>query len=144
MKTFNVTDQGELNADMVYTVVARNENGKLGFKYDVIDMETSYGGSVFGRSAIPAFSQGTRNVTTLSSGFVVERLAFGTAGSALKSDVERGLVEIHASAVAKVRVKVGVVTSFAVTVRVNCDLTVKPPTAAAPGSLITKTCKLTR
>lgn len=146
VKTFNVTPQGSLNADILYTVVANNLNGKIGWKYDVITMETSYGGRVFGLTSIPAFSQGHRNVTTVTSGFVIENYKFvpASVGSTLATNVERGSVALHARASAKVRLKVGAITSFPVRVHVNCDFTVKPPTATAPGSVITKTCNLTR
>jgi hypothetical protein len=146
LKTFSVTPQNALSADVVYTVRADNPNGKIGFKYGDINMETSYGGQVFGRSAILAFSQGHRNVTTLTSQLVVNNYAFvpASVGSTLATDVQRGSVALHARGSTKVRAKVGAITSFAVSVHVDCDFTVKPPTATSPGSVITKTCKLSR
>lgn len=146
MKTFSVTAENALDVDAVYRIRAENPNGKLGFEYGVIDMETSYDGHVFGRSAIAAFSQGHRNVTSLTSQVVVKNFAFvpASVGSALATDVRRGSVALHARGSTRVRVKIGAITSFAVRISVDCDLTVKPPTATSPGSVISKTCKLGR
>lgn len=146
LKTFSVSAQNTLNADVVYTIRAANPNGKIEFKYEVIDLETSYGGQVFGRSAIPAFSQGHRNVATLTSQLVANNYAFvpASVGSTLAADVQRGSVALHARGSTRVRVKVGAITSFAVRVHMDCDFTVKPPTATAPGSVINKTCRVGR
>jgi len=144
IKTFNVTPQGTtLNADLVYTFVVTNPNKKLGFKYEGIDVETSYGREVFGRSSVAGFSQGHRNVTTLTTGFVVENAGVRNA-SVIAADSQRGNMGIHTRANAKVSVKVGAITSFPVKVHVDCDFMLKPPTATELGSLIMKTCKLTR
>jgi hypothetical protein len=144
IKTFKVTPQGTtLNADLVYTLVVTNPNKKLGFMYEGVDMETSYGGEVLGRSSVAGFSQGHRNVTTLTTGFVVENAGVRNA-SAIAADSQRGSVGIHSRANAKVRVKAGAITSFQVNVHVDCDFMVKPPTATELGSVISKTCKLTR
>ncbi|KAG0584639.1 hypothetical protein KC19_3G224900 [Ceratodon purpureus] len=146
LKTFSVSPQNALNADVVYGIRTENPNGKIEFKYGVIDMETSYMGQVFGRSAVPAFSQGHRNVTTLTSQLVVKNYEFvpASVGSALATDMQRGSVALHARGSTRVRVKVGAITSFAVRVHVNCDFTVKPPTATSPGSVINKSCRISR
>ena len=146
LKAFNVTPQNALNADVLYTIMADNPNGKIGFRYGAINIETSYDGQVFGSSVIPAFFQGHRNVTTLTSDLVVDNYAFvpASVGSSLATDMDRGSVALHVRGSTKVRVTVGSFTSFAVRVFVDCDFTVKPPTATSPGSVINKTCTLSR
>lgn len=146
IKTFNLTPQNTLNANIVYNIMASNRNGKIDFKHNAIAVHTSYGGQVFGQASIPAFSQGHRNVTTLTSELVVNNFEFVPAslGTALATDVNRGSVALHARGSAKVRVKVGAITSFAVRVRVDCDFTVKPPTATSPGSVLNKTCVVSK
>lgn len=142
----NELDIATLNANVMFTITAENRNGKMGFKYDGVGIDTSYRGNVFGYSAVSSFALGHRNTTTLTSEFVVENYLFTPPrlGRDFAADVALASLALHVRASAKVRVKVGVITSFAVKVFVDCDFVVKPPNASAPSSVISKTCKLTR
>jgi len=135
-----------LTADTVFTITAENSNKRLGFKYESIGIESSYRGHVFGHSEVAKFSLAHGKVTKLESKFVVEDyvLTPGTLGESLAADVKGARVGIHVHAKAKVRVKVGAVTSFPVKVFVDCEVAVKPPQGTDPSSVIEKTCKLTR
>lgn len=139
-----------LDANFVYTITATNANRKIGIKYDEIAIDTSYNGVVFGHSSVPSFFQGHRNTTTFTSGFDVRNFALGSGGqsgnnklSSLTTDYQNGSVALHTHANAKLRVKIGAYTSFAVWVHVDCDVVVAT-SSSSPATVSSKTCKLSR
>lgn len=137
-----ITSNNTLNADVDYTITASNPNSRLGFRYDRMEFETSYRGYVFGRSAVAAFYQGHQNVSMFTSGFVVESFTFAPErfGSELSTDWNSGNIAFHLRGSAKIRARVGVITSMAVNVLVDCDFAVKVPS----GNVTNKICTLTR
>lgn len=156
LKTFSVnkmssSSSSTLDANFVYTVTATNPNRKIGIKYDEIAIDTSYNGVVFGHSSVPSFYQGHRNTTTFTSEFDVRNVALGSGGqsgsnnnlSSLTTDYQKGSVALHTHANAKLRVKIGAYTSFAVWVHVDCDVVVAT-SSSSPATVTSKTCKLSR
>ena len=140
-----LTPNDTLTADADYTITATNPNRKLGFRYDRVDFETSYQGIVFGRRTVTTFYQDHQNVTTLTSGFAVEKLPFASSqlASAIAADVDIGIVRLHLRGSAKARVNVGVIMFFPVNVFVDCDFVVMNPNLGAnPGSVTNMTCTL--
>lgn len=153
IKTFSVGSSNStannatttLSADLLYNITATNPNKHIGIKYDKINIATSYDGEVFAQNTVPSFYSGHQNVTTIVSEFNVTNFALSsTAGSALVTAVQSNSVPLHTRADAKVRVKIGSYTSFAVWVHVDCDVSIKPPSGSTSASVISKSCKLTR
>ncbi|XP_024361846.2 NDR1/HIN1-like protein 10 [Physcomitrium patens] len=143
--SFGVTPRVLLNANFKYTLIANNRNKKIGFKYGDISIETSYAGDVFGRSGIPGFYQGHRNITTLTEDLQVKNYALSLSlASALQADVRSGSIPLQSFATTKVGVKIGGLVSFPVKVHLHCEIRVSLPTNSGPGSAIDKRCKLTR
>lgn len=140
VRNFSVTGTS-LNADIAYNITANNPNRKIGIKYDVINLDTSYSGQALGRSVIPGFYQGHQNVTSISSELVVQNAALSqSSAEVLNNQVVANSVPLHVRADAKVHVRIGKYTSPGFWVRVDCDVTM----GVNPAQLISKSCKLKR
>lgn len=130
-----------LNADITYDITANNPNRKIGIKYDRIELETKYEGESLGKSVIPGFYQGHRNVTTLSSELtVVNAILSSSDSTSLTNQITANNVPLHVRADAKVHVRIGKYTSPGFWVRVDCDVNM----GVSPAKVISKSCKLKR
>lgn len=139
------TTSNSLDANFLYTINATNRNAKIGFKYDVINLDTSYSGADFGQSSIPGFYNGHRNTTTISSSFNVTGFALTpTLGTSFLNDVKNSSIPLQLRVSVKARIKVGLLTTFPFWVHANCDGRVSPPTATGSGKLLSKSCSIVR
>jgi hypothetical protein len=139
------TTTNSLDANFLYTINATNRNAKIGFKYDVINLDTSYSGADFGKSSIPGFYNGHQNTTTISSSFNVTGFALTpTLGTSFLNDVKNSSIPLQLRVSVKARIKVGLLTTFPFWVHANCDGRVSPPTATGSGKLLSKSCKIVR
>lgn len=134
-------DGSTLNADFAYNITANNPNRKIGIKYDTINLETKYSGQSLGKSVIPGFYQGHRNVTSLSSELKVVNVILTPASTnTLKTQISANNVPMYVRADAKVHVRIGKYTSPGFRVRVDCDVNM----GVSPATVISKSCKLKR
>lgn len=140
VKQFSLA-QSTLNADFAYNFTANNPNRKIGIKYDNINLETMYSGQSLGKSVIPGFYQGHRNVTSLSSELkVVNAVLTPASTNSLNTQIAANNVPLHVRANAKVHVRIGKYTSPGFKVRVDCDVNM----GVSPATVISKSCKLKR
>jgi hypothetical protein len=147
--SFNLTEQQNaysLNSDILYTLEARNPNKRIGIQYDEIDIHTFYAGDELGQSSIPAFYQGHRNTTILTSELkLVNATLSRSAGTILQSSIQSTtLVSLQIRVDVRARMKFGSYTSFHFWVHSNCDVQFYPPTATTPASVTRKSCGHTR
>ncbi|MED6168344.1 hypothetical protein PIB30_010673 [Stylosanthes scabra] len=125
IKALNLTT-AVISPEFNVTVRADNPNGKIGIRY-----ETDSSAEIFFNDAklcdgvLPAFYQPSKNVT-------VFMMPLKGNGIKLKSEDEKALVDgetkrqvpLNVKLVAPLRIKVGSVKTWKITVKVNCDVTV--------------------
>ncbi|XP_065868398.1 NDR1/HIN1-like protein 13 [Euphorbia lathyris] len=141
IKDFNLTSSGPYSPEFDVTVRADNGNDKIGIDYrsgssvDVFykDVRLSYG-------KLPVFYQGTNNVT-------VFKTVLKESGIELTSSVHKALlvdsqikktVPFGVKLRAPVKLKVGSVKTWTITVKVNCDVT--KDSLTAKGKMVSKDC----
>ncbi|XP_021892563.1 NDR1/HIN1-like protein 13 [Carica papaya] len=140
IKGFNLTALSPISPEFDVTVRARNPNDKIGIFYEKGSSVDVFHHDVrLGTGALPVFFQPTNNVTV----FVT---ALTGSGIELTSAIHRGLVDAQRSGTvpfkiklrAPVRIKIGSVKTWTITVKVNCDVTVDKLTAAS--KVVSKRC----
>ncbi|KAG0578410.1 hypothetical protein M758_4G018500 [Ceratodon purpureus] len=153
MPTYDVRDvritkfdytASKLNAAATYTVVAYNGNGKIGIKYDNINIDTSYQGQVFDHTVINAFYHGHRENKTLPMSFTTPATGFAldaTKGTLLQADIVAQRVPLLMRVDVPARLKIGAITTPRFNVHVNCDVVIKPATATTPVQVLSQSCR---
>ncbi|XP_072975728.1 NDR1/HIN1-like protein 13 [Typha angustifolia] len=131
-----------LNPEFNATIRSDNPNKRIGFRFrDGGSVNVFYGGVALGNGAWPAFYQGPRNVTV----FAMSLTGSGIRLSAAERDgmvaaEGRGGVPLQVAARVPVRVRFGAVTTWTITVKVGCDVTVDKLTTNA--RILSKKCKV--
>ncbi|XP_039004447.1 NDR1/HIN1-like protein 13 [Hibiscus syriacus] len=140
IKGFNLTSSSPISPEFDVTVRAHNPNDKIGIYYEK--------GSSFGvyyeninlcNGALPAFYHPTNDVTvfkTTLKGSTIE-LTNG-AIRALSDQQNKGAVPFRLKLRTPVKIKVGSVKTWKLTVKVTCKITVDRLTAAS--SIVSKDC----
>lgn len=130
---FNLTSSRWVSPEFDVTVRANNPNDKIGIYYRRGSSVDVYYDSVkMATGSLPIFYQGTNNVTvfvTPLKGSAVE-LTSGDR-TAMIDEVGKGQVPFKLTLRAPVKIKVGSVETWEITVKVDCDLTVDKLTASA-------------
>ena len=134
-----------LNADIAFTVQITNPNTKIAILYDKIDIATSYSGSLIAQASVPAFVQGTQNMTVITSDLTTANLLLTeTLGNALDTDIKNNAVPLFVQVAVNARVSIPSwhYTSFSFTIMVKCDVRVSPPSAPQGAKMLSKTCSV--
>ncbi|WOK95572.1 NDR1/HIN1-like protein 13 [Canna indica] len=141
---FNLSSSASavLSPAFLATVRAENPNKKIGIYYlRGSDVTASYGGVRLCHGEWPAFFQERRNVTTFKMTLTGSGIRLS---SAMRQDLltaqNRRQVPLRIDVKVPVRVKVGSVTSWTVTVKVRCDVTVDKLTADS--KVVSESCSL--
>ncbi|XP_020232014.1 NDR1/HIN1-like protein 13 [Cajanus cajan] len=139
VKGMNLTSAA-LSPEFDVSVRAGNGNGKIGIYYEKgSSVEMLYDGAMLCNGALPAFYQPPNNVTvfeTVLTGNGVELTA--SEKTALVKAVAQRSVPLTLKLRAPVKVKVGFVKTWKITVMVVCDVTVDQLTAQA--RIVNKDC----
>lgn len=134
-----------LNADIAFTVQITNPNTKIAILYDKIDIATSYSGSLIAQASVPAFVQGTQNMTVITSDLTTANLLLTeTLGTALDTDIKNNDVPLFVQVAVNARVSIPSwhYTSFSFTIMVKCSVRVSPPSAPQGAKMLSKTCSV--
>ncbi|CAK7329179.1 unnamed protein product [Dovyalis caffra] len=133
IKGFNLTSSRPISPEFNVTVRANNPNNKIGIYYiKGSSVNVHYDGVKLATGSLPVFYQGKNNVTvfaTILKGSAIE-LTSG-ARTALVDSVSKGTVPFKLALRAPVKIKVGSVKTWKITVKVDCGITVDKLTATA-------------
>ncbi|KAJ6765676.1 LATE EMBRYOGENESIS ABUNDANT (LEA) HYDROXYPROLINE-RICH GLYCOPROTEIN FAMILY [Salix purpurea] len=130
---FNLTSSRWVSPEFDVTVRSNNPNDKIGIYYKKGSSVDVYYDSVkMATGSLPTFYQGTNNVTvfvTPLKGSAVELTSRDR--TAMIGEASKGRVPFKLALRAPVKIKVGPVETWEITVKVDCDITVDNLTAAA-------------
>ncbi|XP_024374458.1 NDR1/HIN1-like protein 1 [Physcomitrium patens] len=132
-----------LDSEVRYVVNANNPNGKIGIRYETITIDTVYMTQNLNQHSIPGFYHGHRNVTLKPASFSTTGLPLdpGT-GAILEGHIATGDVPLVMRVRVKFNLKIGAITTPTFTVKVNCNVHIKPPIGTTPASVLgSPTCK---
>ncbi|KAK7320498.1 hypothetical protein VNO77_30026 [Canavalia gladiata] len=143
IRGMNVTSPSsaeEVSPEFDVTVKADNPNDKIGIRYETdSSAEIFYNDVRLCNGALPAFYQPSNNVTvfkTVLRGNGI-KLRSGDRSALLEAQTKRK-VPLTVSLRAPVKIKVGSVQTWKITVKVDCDVTVNELTAQA--KIVSKHC----
>lgn len=123
-------------------VRADNPNDKIGIYYEKGSSVTVYHSDVkLSNGVVPAFYQPSNNVTVFHTELSGSGIVLGnTVHEELVNQVKQGKILFSLRLKAPVRIKVGSVKSWTITVKVSCDVTVDKLTAES--KILSKDCDL--
>ncbi|KAL3358466.1 hypothetical protein AABB24_015539 [Solanum stoloniferum] len=141
IKNFNLTSSSPVSPEFDVTVRAENPNNKIGIYYRKGNSVTVFYSDVrLSNGKLPAFYQPTNNVTVFQTPLKGSNVLLGNAVlTALRNEQMKGKVPFKVNIKAPVKVKVGAVKTWEITVKVKCDITVN--TLTAKSKIISKDCK---
>ncbi|GAB4825377.1 hypothetical protein Ancab_008248 [Ancistrocladus abbreviatus] len=125
---------------MDVTVRAENGNGKIGIYYEKgSDLSVYHNGVRLCDGSLPAFHQPPRNVSVVSMVLVGSQIVLSSAAhQTWLTEQSRGRVPLDMNVKIPVKIKVGAVKTWTITVKVTCVVTVNGLTANA--EIVSKTC----
>ncbi|GAV71906.1 LEA_2 domain-containing protein [Cephalotus follicularis] len=141
IRGFNLTSSSSpISPEFDVTVTANNPNNKIGIYYvEKSSIDVSYEGVQLCSGALPVFYQPPKNVTVFMAALKGSGIQLSSAVStSLLDDQTQGMVPFHVTLRAPVKIKVGSVKTWTITVKVDCDVTVDNLTAAS--SIVSKKC----
>ncbi|KAK7306750.1 hypothetical protein VNO77_44706 [Canavalia gladiata] len=130
-----------LSPEFDVTVRADNDNSKIGIYYeDGSSLEMFYNDARLCDGALPAFYQPSNNVTVFDTVLRGNGIALTTSDqTALVNDVAKQSVPLTLKLRAPVKIKVGSVKTWKITVKITCDVTVDQLTMKA--RIVNKDCR---
>lgn len=140
-RNFNLTPEA-LSPKFVAAVRAFNPNKRLGIHYlRGGEVTVSYGGVKLSDGAWPDFYQDRRNVTVFDGDLTASGILLS---SAIREDLvtaeERRQVPLLVDASVPIQFKAGVVSSWTITVKLRCDVTVDRLTPAS--KIVSESCRV--
>lgn len=140
IKGFNLTSLAPLSPEFDVTVRADNRNDKIGIDYRTgSSVNVYYNDLRLCNGKLPVFYQGTNNVTVFVTALKGSGIELTSAVQKALLDGERKeTVPFRLNLRAPVKIKVGSVKTWTITVKVNCDVTVNKLTANA--KILSKNC----
>ncbi|EHA8592524.1 NDR1/HIN1-like protein 13 [Cocos nucifera] len=146
VKGFNLssiaTDLAAISPEFDATVRADNPNKKIGIYYRPgSSISISYDGVNLCHGVWPTFHQAKRNVTVFKTALTGSGIRLSAAiRDALVTAQSRRKVPLEINLQVPVRVKFGAVTTWTITVKVRCDVTVDKLTADS--RIVSKSCSV--
>ncbi|XP_077240133.1 NDR1/HIN1-like protein 13 isoform X2 [Tasmannia lanceolata] len=143
VKPFNLTSTDPtLSPEFHVAVRADNPNKNIGIFYvDGSSVTVSYSNVVLCNGVLPAFYQGTNNVTVFKTVLTGSGIRLSSVvRSTLVGEQKIGRIPLDLDLDFLVRMKVGAVKTWTVTVKVSCDLTVDKLTVNS--KIVSKVCKV--
>ncbi|MQL69886.1 hypothetical protein Taro_002158 [Colocasia esculenta] len=136
----NLTADATLSPEFDVVIRAENPNKKVRIHYrGGSSVVVSHSGVDFCRGSWPSFYQGTRNVTLMRTALTGSGIRLsGAMRGDLVAGQGRGEVPLEVRARVPVRVKFGAVTTWTITAKVRCDLTVDK--LAASSRVVSASC----
>lgn len=140
---FNVSSASPISPSFNVTVRANNPNKKISVYYGKDSLVRIYHSDVeLSDGVLPAFYQPPKNVTVFrtvlkDSGIVLTR----AARESLVAQQRQGSIPLKVKLKAPVRVRVGALKTWTITVKVSCDVSVDKLTASS--KIVSKDCDFT-
>ncbi|TYJ33495.1 hypothetical protein E1A91_A05G107000v1 [Gossypium mustelinum] len=133
IKGFNLTSPSPLSPEFDVTVRAHNPNDKIGIYYEKgSSVKVYYDDINLCNGALPAFFQPTNNVTLFKTALKGSGIELNNAVLRTLSDQQnKGAVPFSLKLRAPVKIKVGSIKTWKITVKVTCKITVDKLTAAS-------------
>ncbi|XP_010521605.1 PREDICTED: NDR1/HIN1-Like protein 3 [Tarenaya hassleriana] len=130
---FNVTSTSPISPRFDVTVRSRNGNGKIGIYYEKgSSVDVYYNDLDLCNGALPVFYQPTNNVTVFKTALTGAKIQLTSSmRKELRDRQSKKTVPFKLKIKVPVRIKVGSVKSWTVSVKVNCELTVDKLTTAS-------------
>ncbi|KAG8388878.1 hypothetical protein BUALT_Bualt02G0171000 [Buddleja alternifolia] len=122
----NLTSAAAISPRFNVTIRAENPNGKVGIYY-LRDSAVNvlYNGVKLSDGVLPAFYQPRKNVTVLQTALTGSDVVLGgSARTALRNALNGGRVPFVVNTKAPIKIKVGSVKTWEITVKVKCDVVV--------------------
>ncbi|KAF2615381.1 hypothetical protein F2Q70_00008990 [Brassica cretica] len=122
------------------TVMSRNGNGKIGIYYEKgSTVDVFYEDVDLCNGALPVFYQPAKNVTVVKTVLTGSKIQL-TSGirKEMRNDLSRKSFPFKLKIRAPVKIKIGSVKTWTITVNVNCDVTVDK--LAAPSRIVSGKC----
>lgn len=136
----NLNSSSPISPQFNVTVRSRNGNGKIGVYYEKgSSVDVFYNGVDLCNGVLPAFYQPANNVTLVKTALTGSKIQL-TSGmkKELRNEVIKKTVPFKLKIKAPVKIKVGSVKTWTITVKVNCDVTVDKLTA--PSRIVSRKC----
>ncbi|KAM3324290.1 NDR1/HIN1-like protein 13 [Capsicum chacoense] len=140
IKHFNVTTSSKISPEFDVSVRAENPNNNLGMYYRKgSSVKVVYSGIDLSTGVLPVFYQPANNVTIFQTALKGSNVILGSSvKTALRNEQKKGKVQFRVSIKAPVKIKIGAVKTWEITVKVNCDVTVDALTVKS--KLVSKDC----
>ncbi|EPS64711.1 hypothetical protein M569_10066, partial [Genlisea aurea] len=128
-----VTSSGPISPVFDVTIRANNPNSKVGIYYlEGSSVDVLFNGVSLSSGVLPAFYQPSRNVTIVQTALVGSGVVLGsTATTALVNDQSQGFIPFEVKTRAPVKIRIGSVNTWKITVKVRCDVVVNSLTSPA-------------
>ncbi|XP_019163283.1 PREDICTED: protein YLS9 [Ipomoea nil] len=141
IKGLNLTSPSPISPEFDVTIRAENPNDKIGIYYRKGSSVTVFHSDVkLCEGALPTFYQPSNNVTVFPTSLKGSNVALGSAvKSVLANQQRQGGVPFRLNIKAPVKIKIGAVKTWKITVKVKCDVTVDALTEKS--NVISKECK---
>nr|XP_004246717.1 NDR1/HIN1-like protein 13 [Solanum lycopersicum] len=141
IKNFNLTSSSPVSPEFDVTIRAENPNNKIGIYYRKGSSVTVFYSDVrLSNGELPEFYQPSTNITVFQTPLKGSNVLLGNAvKTALRNEQMKGKVPFKVNIKVPVKVKVGAVKTWEITVKVKCDVTVN--TLTAKSKIISKDCK---
>ncbi|KAJ8766832.1 hypothetical protein K2173_008386 [Erythroxylum novogranatense] len=126
IKGFNLSSTEPISPEFNFTIRADNPNKRIGIYYLMGSYGDVYYNDVMVASgSLPSLYQGKRNVTAFSAALSGSSIKLTSAVRKTMTEEERkGTVAFRLYVRAPVKMKVGAVKTWVITVKVNCEVTV--------------------
>ncbi|CAN4091748.1 unnamed protein product [Withania somnifera] len=140
IKNFNFTASSKISPLFDVSIRAENPNDKIGIYYRKGSSVTvAYSGIDLSTGVSPVFYQPANNVTVFQTALEGSDVILGTAvKSTLRNEQRNGKVPFRVKIKVPVKIKIGAVKTWEITVKVNCDVTVDALTVKS--QLVSKDC----
>ncbi|KAA8544461.1 hypothetical protein F0562_022499 [Nyssa sinensis] len=138
---FNLTSSAPISPEFDITIRAQNPNDKLGIYYKKASAVNVYYSDVnLCNGVLPTFYQPKNNLTIFETALKGSSIILTNAvHSALVAEQRQGKVPFKVNLEAPVKVKVGAVQTWTITVKVKCDIVVDSLTAQS--KIVSEDCK---
>ncbi|XP_052186227.1 NDR1/HIN1-like protein 13 [Diospyros lotus] len=140
VRGFNLSSASTVSPKFDVTIRARNPNNKIGIYYEKeSSVEVYYSDVRLCNGALPAFYQPSNNLTVLVTNLEGSNVILSSGvHSALVNDQEKGKVPLRVRVKAPVKLKIGAVKTWTITVKVKCDVAVDSLTTSS--KILSKDC----
>lgn len=118
LSQFNLTSSSHLTSKFNLTIKARNPNKKITYYYNPIAIKITSNGVNVGSGTVPAFTQGTKNTTTLKSTVSAKSQSVDANSLNLKS--KKSLI-LNIQMDTKLKVKIAGTKTKKIRIRVKCN-----------------------